>query len=349
MVGPSFEPVTSLSGRWQLLVERWPTLPGLRVLARLSPRSARTLVAVFLLAVAVLIVAQRPDSPFRPSGDTWAYAAAGERLNAGHPLYSVGPDDRPVDLEPPYWTIPLVSPPPIAVAWRPLAALGPIAWVVWWLGGLVSCLALVAWILVRGSALSIAGLILVSPAVTQAAISGNANAYLIPLIFVVWRLRDRAWIVGLILAAAAAVKLSPVLFGLWLLRSRRFSALASAIVAGLVILAGSIGGAGLNAWSSWFAAAPRDAPAPSSLSGLTGLSTPAAAVLVIVVCVVIMLATGSEGLWFAVCVLGTVFATPALYVASYALLLAAVAPLSPDRGAGLTQAGQGPEPVPLAA
>jgi hypothetical protein len=338
----------SLSRRWHRLVEHSATLPGLRVLVKVDPRAARILVAVFLLVVAVLIVAQRPDSPFRPSGDTWAYAAAGERLNAGHPLYSVGPGDRPVDLEPPYWTIPLVSPPPIAVAWRPLAALGPIAWVLWWFGGLISCLALVVWILVRGSPLAVTGLILVSPAVTQAAISGNANAYLIPLIFLVWRLRDRAWIVGLVLAAAAAVKLSPILFGLWLLRSRRSSAIGTAIGAGLVILAGSIAGAGLNAWSSWLAAAPKDAPAPSSLSGLTGLSTLAIAVLVIVACVAILLTTRSEGLWFVVCVLGTVFATPALYVASYALLLAAVAPLTPDRGAKLTTAPHDLDLVPLA-
>jgi Glycosyltransferase family 87 len=348
MAVPSGQPVTSLVGRWQTFVQRWPTLPGLRVLARLNPRFARTLVAFFLLAVAILIVVQRPDSPFRPSGDTWAYAAAGERLNAGHELYSIGPDDRPVELVPPYWTIPLVSPPPIAVFWRPLAAIGPLAWILWWLGGLMSCLALVAWILIRGSPLAILGLILASPALTQAAISGNANAYLIPLFFVAWRFRDRAWVVGLILAAAAAIKLSPILFGLWLLRSRRFTAIAAATVAGVAILVGSIAGAGLAAWSSWLAAAPKDAPAPSSLSGLTGLSTLEIAVLVLVICVAILLATRSDGLWFAVCVVGAVLATPALYVASYALLIAVVAPLMGDARPRAMRTDPDPVAIPLA-
>jgi hypothetical protein len=315
------------SERWRGLVARASTLPGLRVLWMVRPSVARAGLAIFLLVVAILIVVQRPDSPFRPSGDTWAYAAAGERLNAGHELYAVGPDDRPIILEPPYWTIPLVSPPPIAVLWRPLAAIGPAAWVLWWLGGLISCLALVGWILVRGSPLAIVGLVLLSPALTQAAISGNANAYLIPLMFIVWRFRDRAWIVGLILAAAAAVKLSPILFGLWLLRSRRFSAIAALTFAGVAILIGSVAGAGVNAWSTWLAAAPKDAPAPSSLSGLTRLSTLVIAVLVVVICAAILLATRSDGLWFAVCVVGAVVATPALYVASYALLVAMVAPL----------------------
>ena len=35
-------------------------------------------------------------------GDAFTYLAAGERLNAGHPLYAVSPGDRPVGLEPPY-------------------------------------------------------------------------------------------------------------------------------------------------------------------------------------------------------------------------------------------------------
>jgi hypothetical protein len=58
-------------------------------------------------------------------GDAFTYLAAGERLNAGHMLYALSPGDRPVDLNPPYWTVPLLSPPPIAVLFRAFAALPP--------------------------------------------------------------------------------------------------------------------------------------------------------------------------------------------------------------------------------
>ncbi len=56
--------------------------------------------------------------------DAPTYLAAGERLNAGHNLYALVAGDRPVLLDPPYWIVPLLSPPPIAVLWRPLALLG---------------------------------------------------------------------------------------------------------------------------------------------------------------------------------------------------------------------------------
>jgi hypothetical protein len=46
------------------------------------------------------------------------YLAAGERLNAGHQLYALMPGNRPVDIHPPFWTVPLLSPPPIAVLFR---------------------------------------------------------------------------------------------------------------------------------------------------------------------------------------------------------------------------------------
>ncbi len=292
----------------------------------MTPNSARVAAAFFLLAVVVLVWIEQPDYPFRPSGDTWAYAAAGERLNAGHDLYSVGPDDRPVALFPPYWTIPLVSPPPIAVLWRPLAAIGPAAWFLWWLAGILCGLAMAAWVLLRGSPVAILGLILMSPWLTQATISGNASAFLVPLLFLGWQLRDRAWLVGPLIAVAAAVKLSPILLGLWLLRSRRVSAIGSLVVAGLAIFVISVLGAGFDAWLTWLAAAPRDAPAPSSLAGITGLPTAITAIAVIVVCLGLLVAIRSERLWFSICIIGAVLATPALYFTTFALLAAATSP-----------------------
>lgn len=312
--------------RWRILVEHGETVPGLRVLLKIRPQTARVLMALFLLAVSALVVAEQPDGPFRPSGDTWAYAAAGERLNSGHDLYAVGPADRPVALQPPYWTIPLVSPPPIAVLWRPLAAVGSPAWVIWWLGGILSCLLMVGWVLIRGSPGAVVGLALVSPALTQATISGNASAYLVPLIFLAWQVRDRAWIVGLIIALAAAVKLSPVLLVLWLVRTRRIAAIRALVVTGLLIFVVALAGAGVDAWRHWLAAAPKDAPAPSSIAGITGLPTVVTGILVVVVCIALILATRSERLSFSVCVVAAVLATPALYFTTFALLAAATSP-----------------------
>lgn len=322
-------------GRLQVAARRASRLPGLRVLVGISPQAARVFAGLFLVAVIAMVVIEQPDYPFRPSGDTWAYAAAGERLNSGHDLYAVGPGDRPVLLNPPYWTVPLVSPPPVAVVWRPLAAIGPGAWVAWWLAGILATLAMGAWILARGSPLAILWLILGSPALTQATISGNASAYLVPLVFLAWQLRDRAWLVGLVIAAAAAVKLTPILLILWLLRARRFPALVSVVVAGLVILAIALVGAGPAAWLSWLSAAPRDAPAPSSLAGLTGLSTAVVGIAVVALCCAFLLAAKSERLWFSACVVAAVIATPALYFTSLALLAAAASPfVSAGRSAG---------------
>ena len=76
-------------------------------------------VALGVLAALLVVYFQRGVVP----GHAYVYLAAGERLNAGHPLYALSPGDRPLGMQPPYWTVPLLSPPPIAVLFRPLAAL----------------------------------------------------------------------------------------------------------------------------------------------------------------------------------------------------------------------------------
>ena len=50
-----------------------------------------------------------------PYIDATTYQAAGERWNAGHDLYRLGPGDRDVLPWPGRYTAPLLSPPPIAV------------------------------------------------------------------------------------------------------------------------------------------------------------------------------------------------------------------------------------------
>jgi hypothetical protein len=97
-----------------------------------SYRLARILalaLAFGILATIQFLYFQRGLIP----GDAFTYLAAGERLNDGHPLYALSAGDRPVDLHPPFWTVPLLSPPSIAVVLRPFALLpGDAGAYGWW-------------------------------------------------------------------------------------------------------------------------------------------------------------------------------------------------------------------------
>ena len=81
-----------------------------------------------VLATILAVYFQRGFIP----GDSFTYLAAGERLNAGHFLYALLPGDRPVDMHPPLWTVPFLSPPPMGVLMRPFALMpgdtGAYAW-----------------------------------------------------------------------------------------------------------------------------------------------------------------------------------------------------------------------------
>ncbi len=98
--------------------------------SRLSQRSVRvrlTLAVIscvlpVLWAWQVLLVWNIPDDDLQdPWGDALTYLAAGERLNDSHLLYAWTSGDRPVFMMERF-IAPLISPPPIAAIWRPLAA-----------------------------------------------------------------------------------------------------------------------------------------------------------------------------------------------------------------------------------
>src|SRR5438874_8322160 len=108
----------------------------MKLMSSMTPRRRTALLvawALFVAGVVLLfdrIIAARGFEAF----DAETYLAAGERLNAGHLLYALAPGDRPILANPAFYTYPLLSPPPIAVLWRPLAAL-PNGWGIglWWL------------------------------------------------------------------------------------------------------------------------------------------------------------------------------------------------------------------------
>src|SRR5687767_10188966 len=98
----------------------------------LSPAGRRVIRALLLVlalgtplafARAHFIDFDGPGNRLDAFTDANTYLAAGERLNAGHDLYRLRPGDREVLIIPELFTQPLVSPPPIAVLWRPLAAI----------------------------------------------------------------------------------------------------------------------------------------------------------------------------------------------------------------------------------
>src|SRR4029079_17266290 len=116
--------------------------------------------------------------PTVPGSDAWNYLAAGERLNAGHPLYQLSPGDGAITLLPPYWTVPLLAPPPIAVLWRPLALVGEAAMVGWATAGLLTTLVTAGWLLARGGLVAAGIVALFAVPLAVQSLAGNANAFL---------------------------------------------------------------------------------------------------------------------------------------------------------------------------
>src|SRR4051794_6641179 len=149
-------------------------------------------------------------APARHFGDAWNYLAAGERLNAGHPLYALTAGDRPIQILPPYWTVPLLAPPPIAVIWRPLALLGDPAMTLWATAGLLTTLLVGGWLVARGG-LTVAIVIaaMAAPLALQS-LAGNANGFLFAALVLAWLFRARPAVTGALIALTITVKLTPV-------------------------------------------------------------------------------------------------------------------------------------------
>jgi hypothetical protein len=282
------------------------------------------LIALAVAGVAVAVMTF-PFDPARFNGDAWNYLAAGERLNAGHRLYELVAGDRQVLIVPPYWTVPLLAPPPIAVAWRPLAILGEPSMWLWGVASLAAVLAVVAVIATRRSELALAMLAVSALPVALTALSGNVNALILPAVVAAWVWRDHPWRVGPIIAVTAAIKLTPILLLLWPATSGRARVVLTTAVALTAIGALSLVGAGFDAHLAWLENVSGSAPSPLALATLTGLPE-LAVVALLAMGVLAVSRLGDERLTFAAAVVATALASPAMYFQSLALLLAAVAP-----------------------
>ncbi|MFI5269357.1 MAG: glycosyltransferase 87 family protein, partial [Chloroflexota bacterium] len=184
-----------------------------------------------------------PQSLAPPFSDAWTYQAAGERLNAGHELYQLGPGDRPV-LEVPGLHAPLLSPPPIAVVWRPIAALpfGLAAWVVaCWMAVLGTTFFLVLRTGIRGAIVAC----LLAPAIGEQLAACNVAAFFPVLMVLAWKARERE-LGGVAVGVMAAVKLTPASLVGWLVGSRLWRAVVGFVIAVIAILIVTVLGAGLG-------------------------------------------------------------------------------------------------------
>jgi hypothetical protein len=260
-----------------------------------------------------------------PFTDVTTYLAAGERLNAGHDLYRLQPGDRPVLQWPGLYTAPLLSPPPIAVLWRPLAAVdwGPIVWIV------------ATWVVLWGAILFLvlrAGLwavllaVALSHAIGEQLAVGNANAFMPAVYLLLWRFRDRAWI-GVLIAAAASVKLAPIAMAGWLIGTRRWAALAATAIAGAVIFVIGGLGAGFGSYVEYLGTLGGNTPTNLSLSGQLDIPWASYALLAGGTLLAIAIGRRYPTASWAVALLASVLGTPALYASGLVSLIALTAPL----------------------
>jgi hypothetical protein len=319
-------------GRWEsesrLGWGRWPLRSnGLTDGAlRVRPRLILALIACalpILWAWQVLLVWGIPDEDLQdPWGDAVTYLAAGERLNDGHALYALSSGDRPVFVMETY-TAPLLSPPPIASIWRPLAAI-PFGLMLWVGACWVALLGTIWYLAMRlglPAVVVVAGL---SWPIGEQLAASNVSAFFPGLLLLAWVKRDHSrW--GAVLGGMAALKLAPgVMAGWWVGRHRGSGALAvlsGAIGLGLVGLVG----AGIHSYLAYTSIPGTIEPSSLSVSGRLGASW-FPYVAIVGGGLVAAALDRFPRLAFSVAYAAMLAGTPAVYVADFGLLIGFLIP-----------------------
>jgi Glycosyltransferase family 87 len=265
-----------------------------------------------------------PENLMDPFTDATTYLAAGERLNAGHDLYRLQPGDRDVLAWPGLYSSPLLSPPPIAVLWRPLAAV-PWGYVAWIAACWVALLGTMLYVIRRAGLWGLLLAFTLSFSIGEQLAVANFNSFM-PLIYILaWRYRDRATSGGLI-AVAAAVKLSPVAMGGWLLGTRRWRALVGLGVGlGAIFLIAGLG-AGFGSFGEYLGTLQGNQSSPESITHLIGIPGASYAVLVGGTIAAVLVGRRWPRASYIIALLAAVLGTPALYASSLVSLLALPAP-----------------------
>ncbi len=329
---------------------RLSTIYGLRAIDRIGPANlARILTAIFWIGVLIWVPTIRPDLPYPADlgSDSSNYAAAGERLAAGSTLYALQPGDRPVPADnPPEWSGPILSPPPVALPWTAMLALpDPIRFYLTWALGLAMTTALGLFLAARLPARTLLPVLLALFPLGVVAWSGNLNALLAPALVVVYRAsmepsRRVQTTIGVVVAIAALVKLGPVFVLLWLLLQRRMGALLAAAVTGALVVGVTAGVGGVHVFADYVrllqtsASTPSDLSIPGLLRGL-GLSPMTGYVVLALVtaigCVAMVVWRRNAGVTFAIAVLLSVIATTIVRVETLVVAVAALAPWATGR------------------
>lgn len=265
--------------------------------------------------------------------DANTYLAAGERLNAGHELFRWQPGDRPV-LFGDQFPAALLSPPPIAVLWRPLAAV-PWGFDAWVVASWVALLGTIAYLVLKtGLPAAILSLAL-SIVIGQQLIVANVTAFFPAVLVIAWRFRHNPW-VGVGVGLISAIKFTPIAMTGWMIGGRRWRMVA--VTGATIVVVGILGGigAGFGTYAEYLKIAPQIKPTVDSISSLIGISWASYAVLVVGT-----LAAALLGRWpkvsFAVAVVALTFGTPVIYPVGLVTLLALAAPLIPEPAPAMSQ------------
>jgi glycosyl transferase family 87 len=349
----------------------WRDLPVLRVFDALGRERVLRLSAAIALVVGMVWVV---GNAMPLSGDvtTWIhdagnYYAAGERLNVGHSLYAYGPGDRH-ELELLFGLpSPYLYPPLIGVLFRPIASFLPYAPVVvaFWAAGMIAFLAFLGWLLYRGGTTIAVGILLLLVPLVETAWSGNVSTFITIAIILAWFALGSGHprVAGAIIGLTSVLKLTPVFLAWWLLVTRRWDALTTAVVVGLVSLGVGVLGAGIGAHFEYLHisdAVARGGGIQGSLVGiLTALGAspdlmPLVAPIVSVIGIVAIWALRKrERAAWVVAIATGVFASPIFNLTNVTLLLAAFVALDGrigmGRGVGAAAAAtERPFPAPAA-
>jgi Glycosyltransferase family 87 len=297
---------------------------------------SQAVLRMLLLVIALgtpIAVAREYLMPFVNAGvrafpDANTYQAAGERLNAGHELFRREPGDRAVLFEDQFPAA-ILSPPPIAVLWRPLAAL-PWGFDAWVLASWVALLGTIAYLVLKTGLPAALLTLVLSIAIGQQLAIANVTAFFPAVLVIAWRFRHVRW-VGVGIGLISAIKLTPIAMTGWMVGGRLWRMLAVTI--GTVGVLGVIGGlgAGFDSYFEYLRIAPQIKPSPDSIAGLTGISWASYAVLGGGMVIAVLLGPRWPKWSFAVAVVASTIGTPVIYPIGLVPLLALAAPLIPER------------------
>lgn len=292
--------------------------------------------ALLLMLVAGAIISCLTFLRFVEQGfvawDAPTYLAAGERLNAGHPLYALSAGDRPVLLNPPFWTVPLLSPPPIAVLWRPLALIGSAGMLIWWLTCLTTIGATTAAMAIRSPWVAGPALLVLSIPLGWELAAANLNGLLFGGFVAAWLLaragRDRE--AGILIGVMAAMKVWPIILIMWAMAQGRREAVLTCALSIVVIAAASVVFAGVGAHLDYLRIGASIYPSPDSIAGLlrsVGLNLPwIGYALGLATSLLMVRFRRQPEATYSLAVVTIVVASPVIYLNGLALLFTALAP-----------------------